>query len=391
MELPTASCKLPTLLFIAIAIAIFSKLSELSKLAQLSIALPIPQNILRAARTYRILKTMKIGQLEIAIPVLMAPLAGITDSVFRLLAKEHGAGLVYTEMISAEGLVHGGVKTYSLIEFEQRERPIGVQIFGSRPEAMGRAAMLVTEMRPELIDLNFGCPARKVVGKNGGAALLKDLDLIEKIVRAVIMATDLPVTVKIRSGWDEKSIVAKEVASMCACYGVSAITVHPRTRQQGFSGTACWDLIRQVKESVEIPVIGNGDIRTPRDGLRMCQETGCDAIMIGRGALGNPWLFQQIRDLLQGRDPAEPTLDERIDLCLRHARELVDNKGSRRGVHQMRKHLGWYTKGFPEGARLRRAVVTLERLEDVEQVFRNYQHKWAGRSLCSTVLAEKAN
>jgi tRNA-dihydrouridine synthase B len=323
---------------------------------------------------YRIFRYMKIGDLQIAKPVFLAPMAGITDSVFRQLAREHGAGLVYTELISAEGLVHGGAKTFRLMDFEQKERPIGVQLFGSRPEALARAAQLATEKRPDLIDLNFGCPSRKVVGKNGGAALLKDLTLIEKIVRAVVLATDLPVTVKIRSGWDENSIVAPEVAALCASYGVAAVAVHARTRQQGFSGRADWDVIRQVKQSVEIPVIGNGDVRTPQDGRRMFRETGCDAIMVGRGALGNLWLFEGIADLLEGRALAPgPSVDERIALCLRHARELVAKKGKFSGVRQMRKHYGWYTKGFPEGARLRGSLVTLESLGEVEETFREYQ------------------
>ena len=335
---------------------------------------------------------MKLGTLQISRPVFLAPLSGITDSVFRLLAKEHGAALVYTEMISAEGLVRGGARTHRLMDFQEGERPIGVQLFGSQPEAMARAAQLVTKKRPDLIDLNFGCPSQKVVRKNGGAALLKDLALMERIIRAVIGATELPVTVKIRSGWDEGSIVAREVAAMCAAWGVAAITVHPRTRRKGFSGRADWDLIRQVKESVEIPVIGNGDVRTPQDGLRMFGETGCDAVMVGRGSLGNPWLFGQIIALSEGRTQVvSPSLNQRIAVCLRHTQQLVAKKGEFSGLRQMRKHFGWYTKGFSEGARLRRVLVTLERLEDVERALRDYQLKWAGRSLRFSPAAENAN
>lgn len=304
----------------------------------------------------------------------MAPLAGITDSVFRLLAKEFGAGLVYTEMISAEGLIRGGAKSYRLMEFQQAERPIGVQLFGSRPEALAQAARLVTEKGPDLIDLNFGCPSRKVVGKNGGAALLKDLSLMEGILQAVVAATDLPVTAKIRSGWDGASTVAQDVAVMCEALGISAITLHPRSRQEGFSGRANWGLIRRVKQRVRIPVIGNGDVRTPEDGLRMFQETGCDAIMIGRGALGNLWIFKQIVTLLEESNPVvRPSLDQRIALCLRHARELVAKKGEFTGLRQMRKHFGWYTRGFPGAARLRATLVRLESLEEVEEVLRDYQ------------------
>jgi nifR3 family TIM-barrel protein len=240
----------------------------------------------------------------------------------------------------------------------------------------------VTDRRPDLIDLNFGCPSRKVVGKNGGAALLKDLSLIEKIIRAVILATDLPVTVKIRSGWDENSIVAPEVAVLCASYGVAAVTVHPRTRQQGFSGRANWDLIRQVKKSVQIPVIGNGDVRTPQDGLRMFQETGCDAIMVGRGAPGNPWLFRQIEALRGGdEEVVYPSLSQRIALCLRHAHQLVDARGEFSGIRQMRKHFAWYTRGFPGGSSLRAALVRMEHMEEVEEALRDYQGALIGEPL----------
>jgi tRNA-dihydrouridine synthase B len=329
---------------------------------------------------------MKIGTLEISNPVFLAPLAGITDSVFRRLAIEYGAGLVYTELISAEGLVRGGAKTCRLLEFSEQERPIGVQIFGSCPQTMARAAQLVTKRGPDLIDLNFGCPSRKVIAKNGGAALLKDLALLEKILRAVIEATDLPVTAKIRSGWDESCIVALEVAAMCQAWGLAAITVHPRTRQQGFSGQADWDLIRQVKEAVRIPVIGNGDVRTARDGMHMFRQTGCDAVMIGRGAMGNPWLFRHIPNLLNGGTPApDPSIGQKIELCLRHTRLMIDHAGEFSGVRQMRKHYGWYTKGFPGAAQLRNVLVRLEHLEDVERTFGEYRCRQA-----EEVLAQPA-
>jgi tRNA-dihydrouridine synthase B len=324
---------------------------------------------------------MKLDRLEVSSRVFLAPLCGITDTAFRLVAKDHGAGLVYTEMISAEGLVRGGAKTHRLLEFRDDERPIGVQLFGSQPEALAGAVQIVTEKRPDLIDLNFGCPSRKVVRKNGGAALLKDLTLMEGMVRAAVGATDLPVTVKIRSGWDETAIVAGEAAVLCEALGVAGITIHPRTRQQGFSGRANWELIGLVKESVEIPVIGNGDVRTPQAGLRMFQETGCDAIMIGRGALGNPWIFNHIVALLKGKnDLSRPSVNQRIDLCLRHTRESLATKGDFTGLRQMRKHFGWYTKGFPGGGQLRRVLVRQERLKDVESVFQDYQKERASSS-----------
>ncbi|KPL19861.1 MAG: hypothetical protein AMJ92_01485 [candidate division Zixibacteria bacterium SM23_81] len=333
---------------------------------------------------------MKLNRLEVSNRVFLAPLSGITDSAFRLVAKEHGAGLVYTEMISAEGLVRGGAKTRRLMEFGDDERPIGVQLFGSQPEVLADAVQIVTQRQPDLIDLNFGCPSRKVVRKNGGAAVLKDLTLMEGMVRAAVGATDLPVTVKIRSGWDQTSIVASEAAILCEALGVAGITIHPRTRQQVFSGRANWELIGMVKERVEIPVIGNGDVRTPQDGLRMFAETGCDAAMIGRGALGNPWIFSQIVALLEGKDDLTfPSVNQRIDLCLRHTRQLLAIKGDFTGLRQMRKHFGWYTKGFPGGAQLRRTLVRLERLQDVESVFQNYQRERASYSQKFPQVAER--
>jgi len=319
---------------------------------------------------------MIIGDVHIDPPVLMAPLAGVTDSVFRQLAREYGAGLVFSEMISAQGLIHGGQKTLQLMAFTSRERPIGVQLFGCDPQAMARAAQIAGRHKPDLIDLNFGCPARKVVGHNRGSALLRDLDLLERIVRSVTSAVDRPVTAKIRSGWDRRSIVAVEVAQICAGCGAAAVTVHPRTRLQGFSGHSDWDLIAKVKKAVDIPVIGNGDIGHPEDGLRMVRETGCDAVMIGRGALGRPWLLEQTAELLAGKQPGpEPDVDERIELCLRHARQQVAARGQYTGIRQMRKHFGWYTRGFPGAARLRSVLVTQKRLEDVERVFREYRRR----------------
>ena len=316
---------------------------------------------------------MKIGNLILPGKVVLAPLAGIADSPYRLVAKRFGAALVYTEMISAEGLLRGNTGTLRLFYFKPEEKPIGVQLFGSHPERMASACQLAGKLKPDLIDLNFGCPVKKVVKKNEGAALLKDLGLLEKIVSAVTRSTEIPVTVKIRSGWDQNNLVAIQVAKMVEEYGASAITVHPRTQKDGFSNKADWNIIAGVKKEVNIPVIGSGDVFSPQHAKNMLDRTGCDAVMIGRGSLGNPWIFSRTNHFLKcGELLPEPSLDEKIKICLEHAELSVKEKGEYVGIRNMRKHLVWYTKGMPLSKELRQKLFVLETLNEVKQAFYNY-------------------
>jgi tRNA-dihydrouridine synthase B len=316
---------------------------------------------------------MKIGNLILSGKVILAPLAGIADSPFRLLAKRFGAALVYTEMVSAEGLTRGGRGSLRLLDFDPGERPIGVQIFGSDPETMASACRLACKRGAELIDINCGCPVRKVVRKNGGAALLKDLKLLERIFSAVRRSSEVPVTVKIRSGWDQLSLVAIEVAKLAQDCQLSAIAVHPRTQAEGFSRKADWGIIQDVKRAVEIPVIGSGDLFSPEDAKNMLDRTGCDAVMIGRGSFGNPWIFSRTNTFLdQGQLPAGPSLEERIDVCLQHVRLAVEIFGEAAGVKKMRKHMVWYTRGMSRCKELRLKLFTVERLDQARQAFLEY-------------------
>jgi len=289
-----------------------------------------------------------IGNLTLDSRLALAPLAGIADSTFRLLCKEKGASLVCTEMVSADGLVRGNAQTLALLSFSEAERPIAIQIFGSDPDVMARAADKAMAFTPDIIDLNFGCPARKIIGKQAGCALLNNLALLRRIAAAVVSTVDVPVTAKIRSGWDETSINADKVSAMLEDCGVKAVTVHARSRADKFTGRANWEVIARVKSSVGIPVIGNGDVMIPQDAARMIEETGCDAVMIGRGALGNPWIFSRTGHFLAtGELYPPPSEKERLELLLRHV-ALAEEKAV-----GMRKHIGWYTKGLPQSSRLR--------------------------------------
>jgi tRNA-dihydrouridine synthase B len=306
----------------------------------------------------------RIGNLTLDSRLVLAPLAGIADSTFRFLCKEKGASLVYTEMISAEGLVRDNAQTLALLSFSDAERLIAIQLFGSDPDIMARAAEKAMKFSPDMIDLNFGCPARKIVGKQAGCALLNNLALLRKIAAAVVSAVDVPVTAKIRSGWDEKSLNADRVSQMLEDCGVRAVTVHARSRADKFNGKANWEVIAGVKSSVSIPVIGNGDVMVPQDAARMLEETGCDAVMIGRGALGNPWIFSRTRRLLATGELLPPPSDQdRLELLLRHValveKRAAVNSSTRNGGNDrlssfaIRKHVGWYTKGLPQSSRLR--------------------------------------
>jgi tRNA-dihydrouridine synthase B len=285
---------------------------------------------------------------------VLAPLAGWTDSVFRTLCGEYGAGLVVTEMASADGLVRDGKKSLDIARFEEGERPISIQLFGAEPEVMAQAAQIVSELRPDFIDINCGCPAKKVIRRGCGSALMRDLDAIEAIARAVVQATAIPVTAKLRSGWNEPVVV--EACQRLQAVGVQAVTIHPRTQKMGFSGAAEWQHIRLVKQAVTIPVIGNGDIHSSQDAKRMIEETGCDLVMVGRAACGNPWIFSQINALLeQGVELEPPSFIDRIDLCLHHLARQQEKDG-RYAAITMRKQIACYIKTMPKATALRRSL-----------------------------------
>ena len=298
---------------------------------------------------------MQIGKLKLANQVVLAPMAGVTDLPFRLLAKEMGCGLVYSEMVSDKGLIYDNVHTKKLLAIDERERPVALQIFGSEPDCMGQAATIVANAGADIIDINMGCPTHKIVKNGEGSALMRKPDAAYRIIAAVVAAAgDVPVTVKFRKGWDDKSVNAVEIAKLAEQAGAAAVSVHGRTREQFYSGQADWQIIREVKQAVRIPVIGNGDVRTPHDAKRLLTDTGCDGIMVGRGAQGNPWIFRQITHYLAtGEMLLPPGLDERIDMLLRHLDMLVEHKGEYVGIREMRSHAAWYTKGLHKSAELR--------------------------------------
>ena len=290
----------------------------------------------------------KIGNVEIKNQIVLAPMAGISNSAFRRIAKEMGVGLVVAEMVSDKAIYFGSQKTIDMLYMKEEERPISQQIFGSDKESFVYAAKYILEnMKPDIIDINMGCPVPKVATRaQAGSALLKNPDKVYEIVKAVVEAVDIPVTVKIRSGWDEKSINAVEIAKVIEKAGASAITVHPRTRAQGYSGKADWNIIKQVKENVKIPVIGNGDIKTCYDAKRMLEETKCDAVMIGRGVLGNPWLIRDCIDYLNGKEIKEVTILDKLNMVLKHLNYLLEFKDEKIAILEMRTQIGYYLKGI---------------------------------------------
>src|SRR5581483_65382 len=310
-----------------------------------------------------------------SVPLYLAPMAGVSESPFRRLCRRFGADVVVTEFLSAEGIRRENPATVSKLRFGPDERPIGVQIFGADPQGMGEAAAFVTDVfQPEFIDINFGCPVKKVVKRNGGSGCLKDLNLVEDIIRAVSRATHLPVTVKTRSGWNEEMRDPVGIALRMQDAGARAFTLHARTRTQMYSGSARWEEIAAVVDALEVPVLGNGDIKTPQDAVRMQRMTNCAGIMIGRGAFGQPWIFDQTRDLLAGRPMrAEPPVEERFAIALDHAKMAQDYEPDRRGAAiEFRKHLGWYCKGLPGSAELRKRLHAVESLGEVEGIFEDY-------------------
>jgi tRNA-dihydrouridine synthase B len=318
---------------------------------------------------------MRIGDLKIENNVFLAPMAGVTDMAFRTICKHMGAGLVYTEMVSAKGLFYKDEKTHILTETCDEERPIAIQIFGSDPDIMANIVeeKLNNRLDIDIIDINMGCPTPKIVKNGDGSALLKNPSLIRNILKSVVGVSKKPVTIKIRKGWNENSINAIEISQIAEEEGVSAIVVHGRTREEFYSGEADWEIIKDVKNNVSIPVIGNGDIFSAQDALDMIEYTNCDAVMIGRGCRGNPWIIKETLKLLkEGKNISPPNYEDRINMALNHLELLIKLKGEKIAIREMRKHIAWYVKGMPNSANLRNKLNSIEEEKELKKELFNY-------------------
>ena len=313
--------------------------------------------------------------------IILAPMAGVSDYAFRRIAREHGADFCVSEMVSAKAMEFNDKKTGTLAEVKAGDSPIAVQIFGHEPKSMANAAYLLsrglyehtkTDTPPDVIDINMGCPVKKIVSSGDGSSLMRDMKLASEIIKAVVQASSVPVTVKFRAGWDKESINCQEFAKMAEDSGASAVTIHARTRAQMYEPWANWEYIKNVKQAVKIPVIGNGDIYTAEDALRMYEETGCDSVMIGRGALGNPFIFEEIKTKISGKSYTPPTVFQKIDTALYQARLMIEDKGEKIAIPESRKHISWYLKGMVGNAPVRVAINHAESYEEIEKILKDY-------------------